>query len=90
MISENSICSVGMGVPDPTSDQRRRNPRTFERREREGFELQEPQFEWRKVRINRQNRSIAVFAGKNGVIAGFLTTLKKIFQNFGSSSRRFV
>jgi hypothetical protein len=41
------------------------------------FELQEPQFEWREVRRNRQKSSIPLFAGRNRVFQNFLFAKKE-------------
>jgi hypothetical protein len=73
------------GVPGPASDQREEVGEHSRGENERRFELQEPQFEWAEVRRNRQNRSIAFFAGRNSLSCFRTTILQKPFSDFGSS-----
>ena len=78
---ETSEC----GVPGPASDQGEEVGDNSRGENERRFELQEPQFEWAEGRRNRQNRSIAFFAGRNGLLWFCSTILQKPFSDFGSS-----
>jgi hypothetical protein len=72
-------------VPGPDSDQREEVVEHSRGENERRFELQEPQSEWGEVKRNRQNRSIAFFAGRNGLFCFRTTILQKRFFDFGSS-----